>query len=57
VVLDGSPVLSDEHGEDLELRRGQTVLVPHGAGRTTLCGPGTVIRCLPPSLDAGEPKW
>jgi mannose-6-phosphate isomerase len=56
-VLEGSPVLSDQHGNDLALARGQTVLVPYCAGRTTLCGPGTVIRCLPPALEAGKPRW
>lgn len=53
IVLDGPLVL----GSDLELPRGTTVLVPHGAGETTLSGHGAAIRCLPPSPDAGEPRW
>jgi mannose-6-phosphate isomerase len=34
-------------GDALDLRRGDTVLVPHGAGESELAGPLEVVRCLP----------
>jgi mannose-6-phosphate isomerase len=57
IVLDGPLVLADEHGHRLELPRGETVLIPHGAGTTALSGHGAAIRCLPPAPDAGEARW
>jgi mannose-6-phosphate isomerase len=48
VVLDGSGRLSCAAG-DLALGKGDTVVVPYGAGRTTLGGELTAIRCLPGS--------
>src|SRR5262249_47409947 len=48
VVLAGSGQLSCAGGT-LALGKGDTVVVPYGAGRTTLAGKLTVIRCLPGS--------
>jgi len=48
VVLEGSGTLETEQSDRLELRRGQTVLVPHSAGEATLEGDLFAIRCLPP---------
>ena len=47
VVLDGEGQLEYDEGH-LDLARGLTVLVPHGAGRCRLRGGLDVIRCLPP---------
>jgi mannose-6-phosphate isomerase len=48
VVLEGPGTLETEHGGVLELRRGQTVLVPYSAGKATLTGDIRAVRCLPP---------
>lgn len=47
VAVAGSGVLATEGGE-LELARGDTVLVPHAAGKGVLSGGVEAIRCLPP---------
>lgn len=47
VAVAGSGVLATEGGE-LELTRGDTVLVPHAAGAGELIGAVEAIRCLPP---------
>jgi mannose-6-phosphate isomerase len=47
VVVDGAGRLATEAG-DLELRRGDTVLVPHAAGAGELDRSLEAIRCLPP---------
>jgi len=47
VVLGGRGRLDCADG-GLDLARGDTVLVPHGAGPCTLAGELDVIRCLPP---------
>jgi mannose-6-phosphate isomerase len=57
VVLEGWLTVWSDGGEPLELRGGETALLPYGAGDTTLEGHGTVIRCLPPSPDAGAGPW
>jgi mannose-6-phosphate isomerase len=49
VVLEGSGTLEPEEGEPLELRRGETVLVPHGAGRCRVGGEIVLIACRPPA--------
>jgi mannose-6-phosphate isomerase len=52
VVTGGSGRL--ESGEDdLELRRGDTVLVPFGAGPVELSGRLEAVRCLPPAPEDG----
>jgi mannose-6-phosphate isomerase len=57
VVLDGVLTLSSEGGQPLALRRGETALVPHAAGATTIQGSATVIRCRPPDPSAGAGRW
>ncbi len=57
VVLDGALWVIGERGEGLELTRGTTALVPHGAGSTRLNGDATVIRCRPPAPEAGSGRW
>jgi mannose-6-phosphate isomerase len=47
VAIDGKGLLATEDGE-LELTRGDTVLVPYGAGASELTGAVEAIRCLPP---------
>jgi mannose-6-phosphate isomerase len=47
VVIDGAGTLSWSGGS-LELTRGSTVLVPHGAGPTSLIGELTAIAAFPP---------
>jgi mannose-6-phosphate isomerase len=53
----GEGVLRSSDGDQLELRRGTTVLVPYAAGATTLSGDIEAIRCLPPVPTAGEGAW
>jgi len=47
VAVAGSGLLATDGGE-LELERGDTVLVPHAAGAGELTGDVEAIRCLPP---------
>jgi mannose-6-phosphate isomerase len=51
VVLEGSGTLEPEDGEPLELRRGETVLVPHGAGPCRVGGEIVLIACRPPAAN------
>jgi mannose-6-phosphate isomerase len=46
VVLDGEGAI-----DDLELKRGDTILVPYAAGTCRLSGELDAIRCLPPEVD------
>jgi mannose-6-phosphate isomerase len=57
VVLDGWLKVWSESAQPLDLRGGETALIPYGAGRTTLDGHGTVIRCLPPAPESGAGTW
>jgi mannose-6-phosphate isomerase len=50
IVLDGAGQLVGDFGDPLEIHRGDTVLVPHGAGEVTLRGDVNVVRCLPPAV-------
>ncbi|MGH9066213.1 MAG: class I mannose-6-phosphate isomerase [Acidimicrobiales bacterium] len=50
VVTSGTGRLRTAEGHETALRRGDTVLVPHGAGACELSGPVEVLRCLPPGL-------
>jgi mannose-6-phosphate isomerase len=52
VVLDGSGRLGE-----LEIGRGDTLLVPHAAEATRLEGDVSVLRCRPPAPDAPEGAW
>jgi mannose-6-phosphate isomerase len=48
VVVDGNGVVQAEiDGERQELRRGDAVVVPHGAGPHRLCGTISVLRFTP----------
>ena len=55
--LDGHGTLRSSTGEEVELGRGTTALVPFGAGATTLSGDVDAIRCLPPVPTVGEGAW
>lgn len=54
VVLDGAGRLATEHGGTLDLLRGQTIVVPHAAGLSTVDGDVTVVRCRPPAPNGGS---
>ena len=49
VVLDGKGLLETEHGGELALARGATVLVPYASGPGRVSGKVEAIRCLPPA--------
>jgi len=51
VVLDGEGRLETEHGGEVLLARGDTVLVPYASGAGRVAGSVEAIRCLPPALD------
>jgi mannose-6-phosphate isomerase len=53
VVLEGEGTLEAEDGGPLELDRGETVLVPHGAGASRVSGDVVLIACRPPANGAG----
>lgn len=57
VGIEGQGTLRTEHGDELTVARGTTVLVPHAAGRTTLAGAVSAIRCRPPAPDTQEGSW
>ncbi len=48
IVLEGVGQLRLE-GQALAIRKGQTLVVPHAAGPTSIHGPVSVLRCLPPA--------
>jgi mannose-6-phosphate isomerase len=47
-ALAGSGTLTTQSGGDVTMRRGDLVLLPHGAGAAAISGPLQVIRCRPP---------
>ena len=51
VVLEGHGTLEPEDREPVELRRGDTLLLPHGAGRCRVSGEVVLIACRPPASD------
>ena len=53
VVVDGAGRLETERGGSLDLRRGDTVLLPYAAGAGAVSGRVEVIRCLPPDPHVG----
>jgi mannose-6-phosphate isomerase len=53
VVTDGDGALHSEDGEPLPLRRGDTLLVPWGAGACRLEGELVAIACRPPVSGGG----
>lgn len=52
VAVAGQGRLETERGGEVELARGDTVLVPHAAGTGALTGEVDVLRCQPPSPEA-----
>jgi mannose-6-phosphate isomerase len=52
VVLEGGGMLEPEDGGPLELRRGEAILLPHGAGRCRVSGEVILIACRPPAPPA-----
>jgi mannose-6-phosphate isomerase len=57
MVVAGEGTLATQRGDELPLRAGMSVLVPHAAGVTTPAGKLDVIRCLPPDPRAGRGDW
>lgn len=58
VALTGNGTLeTTQSGESRPLAKGDTVLVPHGAGATRLTGDVEAIRARPPAPDAGQGRW
>ncbi|HSK96659.1 MAG TPA: class I mannose-6-phosphate isomerase [Euzebyales bacterium] len=55
VVVDGTGWLETAAGDGMPVRRGQTVLVPHAAGATTVSGAVHAVRCRPPAPDQAPP--
>jgi mannose-6-phosphate isomerase len=55
VVVGGEGRLDTEAGGPLALARGDTVLVPFGAGAAAVSGAVDVIRCLPPDPLGARP--
>ncbi len=49
VVITGTGVLTTDNGGTLDVRGGETVLIPHGAGSAVLRGDVEAIRCMPPA--------
>lgn len=52
IVTDGSGDIRWADGS-LPIQRGQTLVVPHGAGELQVRGAVSLIACLPPSVDQG----
>jgi mannose-6-phosphate isomerase len=48
VVIEGTGTLEAEHGDPVEVRAGDTLLIPYASGGCTLRGDTTAIRCRPP---------
>lgn len=53
VVTEGTAKLDPEDGEPLRVGRGDTVLVPWGAGACRLEGQAVAVACRPPAADVG----
>lgn len=54
VVTDGAGALVPEDDEPLELRRGDTVLVPWAAGASRVEGDLVALSCRPPAAEDAE---
>jgi mannose-6-phosphate isomerase len=52
VVIEGGGRLEAEQGGPLELRRGDTLLLPHAAGACSVTGEVVLIACRPPAPGA-----
>ncbi|MGH2863039.1 MAG: class I mannose-6-phosphate isomerase [Solirubrobacteraceae bacterium] len=58
IGTDGALTVASDAHKPLTLTKGQAALIPHAAGRTTVSGSGSAIRCLPPSsTEAGAGAW
>jgi mannose-6-phosphate isomerase len=57
MAVAGAGKLQTQHGGELELTKGDSVLVPHAAGTTAVTGDVEAIRCLPPDPNAGRGDW
>jgi mannose-6-phosphate isomerase len=55
-VTAGNGELTTEWGGTLELRRGELILMPYGAGPAELRGPVEVVRCRPPDPAEAEER-
>jgi mannose-6-phosphate isomerase len=55
VFTEGAAELHSEDGEPLPVRRGDTVLLPWGAGACRLDGEAVGVACRPPAADAESP--
>jgi mannose-6-phosphate isomerase len=55
VFTEGAAELRSEDGEPLRVGRGDTVLIPWGAGPCRLEGEAGAVACRPPAADAGGP--
>ncbi|MBV9846313.1 MAG: mannose-6-phosphate isomerase [Kutzneria sp.] len=53
VVLEGTGRLRAEHGGTTELRKGDTLVLPHSAGQATVDGGAVAVRCRPPAPKGG----
>lgn len=49
VALSGAGVLHTEHAGDVPVARGDTFVLPHAAGSTTVSGDLLAVHCLPPA--------
>jgi mannose-6-phosphate isomerase len=49
VVLEGEGALRDAHDAELQLRRGDALLIPYAAGECRLAGHLLAAVCLPPA--------
>jgi mannose-6-phosphate isomerase len=49
VALSGTGVLHTEHAGEVPVTRGETYVVPHAAGATTVAGDLVALHCLPPA--------
>jgi mannose-6-phosphate isomerase len=56
IVTAGELTLTSEAQPAVQLSPGTSVLIPFGAGTTTLSGHGTAIRCLPPRPEPVEER-
>jgi mannose-6-phosphate isomerase len=57
VGLGGDGSLTTEGGGEQPFKRGDAILVPHGAGAGSLGGDVEALRCRPPAPSAGEGRW
>jgi mannose-6-phosphate isomerase len=49
IVLEGSGNLRPDHGDQLPVRRGSTIVIPHAAGAAQLEGDLVAVHCRPPT--------